>query len=87
MAVWEDKRIASICSQMPNLTIMATNAAAAVDQTRLSQSDRALLARTPKKPAATIAPDAAVSVRKRLAKSADKRCHALPHVLRIPTRI
>ncbi|MFC1813351.1 aldo/keto reductase [Thermodesulfobacteriota bacterium] len=45
MAVWEDKRIASICSQMPNLTIMATNAAAAVDQTRLSQSDRAVLAR------------------------------------------
>jgi len=44
MAVWEDKRIASICSQMPNLTIMATNGAAAVDQTRLSQSDRALLA-------------------------------------------
>jgi len=44
MAVWEDKRISSICSQMPNLTIMATNAAAAVDQTRLSQSDRALLA-------------------------------------------
>lgn len=45
MAVWEDKRIASICSQMPNLTIMATNAAAAVDQTRLSRSDHALLAR------------------------------------------
>jgi len=44
MAVWEDKRIASICSQMPNLTIMATNAVAAVDQTRLSQSDHALLA-------------------------------------------
>jgi len=44
MAVWEDKRIASICSQMPNLTIMATNAAAAVDQIRLSQFDRALLA-------------------------------------------
>ena len=44
MAVWEDTRIASICSQMPNLTIMATNAAAAVDQTRLSQSDHALLA-------------------------------------------
>jgi len=44
MAVWEDKRIASICSQMPNLTIMATNAVAAVDQTRLSQSDRTLLA-------------------------------------------
>jgi predicted aldo/keto reductase-like oxidoreductase len=44
MAVWEDKRIASICSQMPNLTIMAANASAAVDQNRLSQSDRALLA-------------------------------------------
>ncbi len=44
MAVWEDKRIACICSQMPNLTIMATNAAAAVDQIRLSQSDHALLA-------------------------------------------
>jgi hypothetical protein len=45
MAVWEDKRIASICSQMPNLTIMATNAVAAVDKIRLSQSDRTLLAR------------------------------------------
>jgi predicted aldo/keto reductase-like oxidoreductase len=45
MAVWQDKRIASICSQMPNLTIMATNAAAAVEQTRLSKSDRALLAK------------------------------------------
>ncbi len=44
MAVWEDKRIACICSQMPNLTIMAANAVAAVDQTSLSQSDRALLA-------------------------------------------
>jgi predicted aldo/keto reductase-like oxidoreductase len=44
MAVWEDKRIASICSQMPNLTIMATNAAAAADHPRLSRSDRALLA-------------------------------------------
>jgi predicted aldo/keto reductase-like oxidoreductase len=44
MAVWEDKRIASICSQMPNLTIMATNAVAAADQIRLAQSDRNLLA-------------------------------------------
>ncbi len=44
MAIWQDKRIASICSQMPNLTIMATNAVAAVEQTRLSKSDRALLA-------------------------------------------
>jgi predicted aldo/keto reductase-like oxidoreductase len=45
MAVWQDTRIASICSQMPNLTIMAANAAAAVNHTRLSESDRALLAR------------------------------------------
>jgi predicted aldo/keto reductase-like oxidoreductase len=45
MAVWEDKRIASICSQMPNLTILAANAAAAGEQTRLTQSDRGLLAR------------------------------------------
>jgi predicted aldo/keto reductase-like oxidoreductase len=44
MAVWQDKRITSICSQMPNLTIMAANAAASADQTRLSQSDRSLLA-------------------------------------------
>jgi predicted aldo/keto reductase-like oxidoreductase len=44
MAVWQDKRIASICSQMPNLTIMATNGAAAVEQTRLSKSDHVLLA-------------------------------------------
>ena len=45
MAVWEDKHIASICSQMPNLTIMAANAVAALDQRGLSASDRALLAR------------------------------------------
>jgi predicted aldo/keto reductase-like oxidoreductase len=45
MAIWEDQRIASICSQMPNLTIMAANAAAAVDHSRLSRSDRAVLAR------------------------------------------
>ncbi len=44
MAVWQDERIASICSQMPNLTILATNAAAAVEKNRLSKSDRALLA-------------------------------------------
>jgi predicted aldo/keto reductase-like oxidoreductase len=44
MAVWQDKRIASICSQMPNLTILATNAVAAVEKTRFSRSDRNLLA-------------------------------------------
>jgi len=45
MAVWQDKRIAAICSQMPNLTILAANAVAAGDQSRLSRSDRDLLAR------------------------------------------
>jgi predicted aldo/keto reductase-like oxidoreductase len=45
MAVWEDNRIASICSQMPNLTIMAANASAAVKQTRLSRLDQTMLAR------------------------------------------
>jgi len=45
MAVWQDRRIASICSQMPNLTILAANAVAAVEQSPLSQSDRGLLAR------------------------------------------
>jgi len=44
MAVWGDKRIASICSQMPNLTIMAANSAAAVDRSRFSRSDGARLA-------------------------------------------
>ena len=44
MAVWQDERIASICSQMPNLTIMATNAAAAGEQNRLSKADHNLLA-------------------------------------------
>ncbi len=44
LAVWEDQRIASICSQMPNLTIMAANAAAAELPTRLSRTDRNRLA-------------------------------------------
>lgn len=45
MAVWEDRRIASICSQMPNLTIMAANAAAALGQVQLGRAERDLLAR------------------------------------------
>ena len=63
MVVWEDKRIAGICSQMPNLTIMA--------QTRRRQSTKSAFRRqivpcwpdTPGKPAATTAPAAAVSAR------------------------
>ncbi len=45
MTIWEDKRIASICSQMPNLIIMAANAVAALDRKGLSASDRTLLVR------------------------------------------
>jgi len=42
-AVWENPHIASICSQMPNLTILAANTAAAMDQTKLSRRDVELL--------------------------------------------
>ena len=43
MAVWQNPNIASICSQMPNLTILSANTAAAMNQTRLSQRDMDLL--------------------------------------------
>lgn len=43
-AIWEDQRIAAICSQMPNLSILMANAAAAMDKTKLSQSDHRMLA-------------------------------------------
>ena len=39
-AVWENPAIASICSQMPNLTILAANYSAAIDKTRLSAAER-----------------------------------------------
>ena len=42
-AVWENPHIASICAQMPNMTILSANAAAAMDQTRLSRRDLNLL--------------------------------------------
>jgi uncharacterized protein len=42
-AVWENPNIASICSQMPNLTILMSNIAAAQDQTKLSAEDFRLL--------------------------------------------
>jgi uncharacterized protein len=44
-AVWENPKIASICSQMPNLTILMANVAAAVDKTGLSAEERDLLER------------------------------------------
>lgn len=42
-AVWEEPAIASICSQMPNMTILMSNVAAALDQTKLSASDLDLM--------------------------------------------
>jgi uncharacterized protein len=38
-AVWSDERIASICSQMPNLAILGANSAAAMDKTQLAAKD------------------------------------------------
>jgi predicted aldo/keto reductase-like oxidoreductase len=42
-AVWENPNIASICSQMPNLTILLSNVAAAMDRTSISAGDLHLL--------------------------------------------
>lgn len=42
-AVWESPNIASICSEMPNMTILMANVAAAMDQTKLSARENALL--------------------------------------------
>lgn len=43
--VWENPNIASICSQMPSLTILSANVAAARDLTRLGRRDLELLYR------------------------------------------
>ena len=42
-AVWENPNIASICSEMPNIKILTSNAAAALDRVKLSGIDRELL--------------------------------------------
>ncbi|UCG20430.1 MAG: aldo/keto reductase [Deltaproteobacteria bacterium] len=42
-AVWTNPNIASICSQMPNITILMSNVAAAMDKTKLSAGDWRLL--------------------------------------------
>ena len=42
-AVWEHPNIASICSEMPNMTLLMANAAAAMDKTKLSIRDHELL--------------------------------------------
>ncbi len=40
LAVWEDSRIANICSQMPNLTLLMSNVAAALQRTSLSREGK-----------------------------------------------
>jgi len=42
-AVWENPNIASICSEMPNMTILMANMAAAMNKTALSTGDMNLL--------------------------------------------
>jgi predicted aldo/keto reductase-like oxidoreductase len=37
--IWENPHIASICSQMPNLTILSANVAAALDLTKLAREE------------------------------------------------
>lgn len=44
-AVWTNPDIASICSQMPNITILTSNVAAAIDKTSLEAGDLRLLGR------------------------------------------
>ena len=39
MAVWQNPHISSICSQMPNMTILKANVAAALNRTDLSERD------------------------------------------------
>ena len=39
MIVWETPKIASICSMMPNLTILSANVAAALDRTKLARDE------------------------------------------------
>ena len=39
-AVWENPQISAICSQMPTMSILMANIAAAVDRTALSENDR-----------------------------------------------
>jgi predicted aldo/keto reductase-like oxidoreductase len=42
-AVWENQAIASICSEMPNMTILMANVSAALNRTQISTRDMRLL--------------------------------------------
>jgi predicted aldo/keto reductase-like oxidoreductase len=48
-AVWEHPNIASICTEMPNMTLLMSNVAAALDKTKLSARDTELLQRYARK--------------------------------------
>jgi predicted aldo/keto reductase-like oxidoreductase len=48
-AVWENPHIASICTEMPNMTLLMSNVAAALDNTTLSARDLKLLQHTARK--------------------------------------
>lgn len=43
-SVWENSAIASICSHMPNMTLLQANVSAAVNKTALSSNDKQLMA-------------------------------------------
>ena len=42
-AIWETEKISAICSQMPNLTVLNSNIAAALDRTKLTAADHEAL--------------------------------------------
>ena len=44
-AVWENPNIACICTEMPNITILMSNVAAAMNRTKLSSDDKKMLHR------------------------------------------
>jgi predicted aldo/keto reductase-like oxidoreductase len=44
-AVWEHPNIASICTEMPNMTLLLSNVAAAIDRTKLAAREKELLQR------------------------------------------
>ena len=52
-AVWENHYITSVCSQMPSITILMSNIAAAIDKTRLSSVEMDLLRKYAKETACT----------------------------------
>jgi predicted aldo/keto reductase-like oxidoreductase len=41
--LWENPQLASVCSQMPNVTVLHSNIAAALDKTKLTEADRSAL--------------------------------------------